>query len=127
MIDEGAAGGAGAGADIDEVVGGEHDGLLVLDDDEGVSLIAEAVHDADKAVDVAGVEADGGLVEDEKGAGEGGSEAGGEIDALDLAAGEGAGGAVEGEVAEADLVEVAEAGGNFREDELEGGVFGSAE
>ena len=74
------------------MVGGAHDGLLVLDDDEGVALVAEAVHDADEAVDVARVEADGGFVEDEEGAGEGGAEAGGEIDALDLAAGEGAGG-----------------------------------
>jgi hypothetical protein len=59
------------------VVGGEHDGLLVLDDDKGVALVAEAVHDADEAVDVARVEADGGLVEDEEGAGEGSAEAGG--------------------------------------------------
>ena len=52
------------------------------------------MHDADEAVDVAGVEADGWFIEDEEGAGEGGTEAGGEVDALDLAAGEGAGGAV---------------------------------
>ena len=104
---------AGAGAEVDEVVGGLHDGLFVLDDDEGVALVAEAVHDADEALDVAGVEADGGLVENEEGAGERGAEAGGEVDALDLAAGEGAGGAVEREVAEADLIEVGEAGGDF--------------
>ena len=73
-----------------------------------VALVAESVHDADEAVDVARVEADGGFVEHEQRAGEGGAEAGGEIDALDLAAGEGAGGAVEREVAKADLVEVAE-------------------
>ena len=90
-----------------------HDGLFVFDDDEGVALVAEAVHDADEALDVAGVEADGGFVEHEQGAGQGCAEAGGEVDALDLAAGEGAGGAVECEIAEADLVEVGEAGGDF--------------
>jgi hypothetical protein len=67
--------------------------------DQGVSLVAEAVHDADEAVDVARVEADGGFVEDEEGAGEGRTEAGGEVDAFDLASGKGAGLAVEGEVA----------------------------
>ena len=104
---------AGAGAYIDEVVGGLHDGLLVLDNDQGVSLVAEAVHDADEAVDVAGVEADGRLVEDEEGSCQGRAEAGGEVDPLDFAAREGAGGAVEGEVGETDFVEVVEAGVDF--------------
>ena len=113
LVDDVAAVLSRAGAEVDEVVGGAHDGFLVLDDDEGVALVAEAVHDADEALDVAGVEADGGFVEHEEGAGERGAEAGGEVDALDLAAGERAGGAVEGEVAEADLVEVGEAGGDF--------------
>ena len=58
---------AGPGADVDELVGGAHDGFLVLDDDQGVALVAEAVHHADEALDVAGVEADGGFVEDEQG------------------------------------------------------------
>jgi len=53
-------------AEVDEVVGSLHHGLFVLDDDKGVSLVAEAVHDADEALDVAGVEADGGLVENEQ-------------------------------------------------------------
>ena len=66
MVDEGAAVPAGTGAEVDEVVGGGHDGLFVLDDDEGVAFVAEAVHDADETVDVAGVEADGGLVEHEE-------------------------------------------------------------
>ena len=85
----------------------------MFDNDQGVSLVAEAVHDADEAVDVAGVEADGGLVEDEERAGQRRAEAGGEVDALDLAAGEGAGLAVEGEVAQAHLFEVVEAGNDF--------------
>ena len=113
MEDDGAAVLAGAGANVDEVVGGLHDGLLVLDDDQGVSLIAEAVHDADEAVDVSRVQADGGLVEDEERAGQGGAEAGGEVDALDLAAGKGAGLAVEGKVAQPHLFEVEEAGNDF--------------
>ena len=122
MVDDVAAVFAGAGADVEEVVGGSHDGFFVFDDEEGVSAVAEAVHDADEGVDVAGVKADGGFVEDEEGVGEGGAETGGEIDALHFAAGEGAGGAVEGEVAEADLLEVVESGGDFGEDESGGFV-----
>ena len=90
---------------FNEVVGGAHDGFLVFDDDEGVALVAKSVHDTDEPVDVAGVETDGRFVEDEKGAGEGGAETGGEVDALDLAPGERAGGAVEREISKADLVE----------------------
>ena len=98
---------------VDEVVCGLHDGLLVLDNDQGVSLVAEAMHDADEAVDVSRVQADGGLVEDEERAGQGGAEAGGEVDALDFASGKGAGLAVEGEVAQPHLFEVVEAGNDF--------------
>ena len=113
MIDELAAVFAGAGAEIDEGVGGAHHGFLVFDDDQGVALVAELVHHADEAFDVAGVQADGGFVEDEESGGKGGAETGGEVDAFDFTAGKGAGGAVEGEVAETDLGEVAEAGGDF--------------
>jgi hypothetical protein len=44
------------------VICGLHDGLFVLDNDKCVSLIAESVHDADEAVNIAWVKADGGLV-----------------------------------------------------------------
>ncbi len=99
MEDDGAAVLAGTGADVDEVVGSLHDGLLVLDNDERVSFVAEAVHDADEAVDVAWVEADCWLVEDEERSCQRSAEAGGEVDSLDLAARERPGGAVEGEIA----------------------------
>ena len=56
------------------------------------------------------MQADARLVEDEDRVDERSAEAGGEIDALDLAAGERARGAVEREIAEADLVEVTQAG-----------------
>ena len=84
--DEFAAVFAAPGADVDEVVGGADDGFLVLDDEEGVALVAEAVHDVDEASDVARVEADAGFVEDEERVDQGGAEAGGEVDALDFAA-----------------------------------------
>jgi hypothetical protein len=112
-IDELTAVAAATGADLDEVVGGAHDGFLVLDDEQGVAFVAQAFHDADQAADVARVQADAGLVEDEEGVHQRGPEAGGEVDALEFAAGEAAGEAVEVEVAEPCAVEVAEAGGDF--------------
>ena len=55
------------------------------------------------------MEADGGLVQHVEDAAEAGADLGGEADALAFAAGEGGGGAVEGEVGEADGVEELEA------------------
>ncbi len=83
-------------ADLDEVVGGAHDGLVVLDDDDRITQIGEAAEDADEAVHIARVETDRGLVQNEEGIGEGRAEAGGEVDPHGLAAGEGARAAVEG-------------------------------
>src|SRR5690606_5675102 len=119
---KGAAVFAGGGAEVDEVVGGAHDGLLVLDHDQRITLVAEVVHDANEALDVAGVEADGRLIENEQRVRQRRAEATGEVDPLDLPAGEGACGAVEGEVTEADLVEVSEAGDDLVQDEVDGGV-----
>jgi hypothetical protein len=70
------------------------------------------------------VQADAGLVEDEERVHQRGAEAGGEVNALNLAAGEGFGAAVEREVAEADLLQVTEA----RADRIEGevGAVGAA-
>ena len=55
---------AGAGAEIEEVVGGADDVGVVLDDEDGVAEIAELFHDADELGGVARVQADGGFVED---------------------------------------------------------------
>ena len=60
----------------------------MLDDEEGVALVAEAAEDFDESRGVARVEAHAGFVEDEEGIDERGAEAGGEVDALDFASGE---------------------------------------
>ena len=104
--------GAGAWADLDEPVGGAHDGFVVLDDHHRVALVDEAAEDTDHARKIAGVHADARLVEDEDRVCEAGAEAGGQVDALDFAARERARESVEGEVAESDRFEVAESGQN---------------
>ena len=70
------------------------------------------------------MEADGGFVEDEESIRERGAEAGGEVDAFHFAAGESAGLTVEGEVAEADFIEVAESGSDLGTDDVDGFVHG---
>ena len=96
---------AGAGAEVDDVVGPLHDGVVVLDDEQGVALVAQRLERGDEPLVVAGVQADGRLVEHVEHAGEVGAELGGEPDALGLAAGERLGGPVERKIAEADVIE----------------------
>ena len=66
-VEEVSARAAAAGADVHEFVGGADDGFLVFDDEEGVSLVAEAAEDFDEARGVARVEAHAGFVQDEEG------------------------------------------------------------
>ena len=55
---------AGAGADIDDVIGGADGVFVVLDDDDGVAQIAQADEARQQAGVVALVQADGGFVQD---------------------------------------------------------------
>ena len=96
---------AGAGADIDDVVGGHNRVLVVLDDDDGVAEVAQVLERAEQAVVVALVQADGGLIQHVEHAGEAGADLRGEADALAFAAGQRARGAGHGEVIEADIDE----------------------
>ena len=94
MIDDFPAETAGSGAEVDEVVRRGDGVLVMLDNDEGITLVAEGDERLEEGGIVAGVEADGGLVEDVEDAAEIRAELGGEADALGLAAGEGVPGTV---------------------------------
>ncbi len=113
LIDDFAAETAGAGAEVDEVVGGCNGVLVVLDDDEGIAVVTEVRKGLEEGGVVTRMEADRGLVEHVEHAAEIGPELGGEADALGLTAGKGVARAVELEIAEADFGEVAEAGVDF--------------
>ena len=110
LEDDLAALAAGLGADFDDMVGRADHGFVVLDDDHGVAGVRQRPDDADQAVDVARVQADAGLVEHKEGVDQRSAEARGEVDAFDFASAQRARGAVEGEIAEADLLQVAQAG-----------------
>ena len=100
---------AGAGTHIDDVVGGADGVLVVLDDDHGVALVAQALERVYEPVVVALVQADGGLVEDIEHAHEAGADLRGQTDALGLAARERGGRTRQREVVEADVDEEAQA------------------
>ena len=77
---------AGAGADVDDVVGRAHGLLVVLDDEHGVAEVAQAQQRVDEAPVVALVQADAGLVEDVEHADQRRADLRGQADALRLAA-----------------------------------------
>ena len=100
---------AGAGAHVDHVVGLADRVLVVLDHDHRVAEVAQVLERLEQAVVVALVEPDRGLVEHVEHAGEARADLRGEPDALALAARQRAGIARERQVAEADVLQEAEA------------------
>src|SRR6266849_9117370 len=113
--DEVAAGIARSWAEVDHEIGAANGVFIVLDDEHGVAEIAKLLEGAEQASVVAGVQADGGLVEDVEDAAEARADLGGEADALGFAAGERGGGTAEAEIAEAYGEKEVEALGNFFE------------
>ena len=95
--------------EVEHPVGGADHLRIVLHHQDRVARVAQPVEDFDHAPEVARVQPHARLVEDEQGVDERRPERGGEVDALDFAAAQGAGLAVEGEIAEAHVDEVAKA------------------
>ena len=100
-----AAGGAGAGAEVDDVVGDRDRLRLVLHDEHRVALVAQLQQQVVHPLDVVRVHADRGLVEDVRDVGERGAEVADHLGALRLAARQRARRPVEREVAQPDLHE----------------------
>ena len=94
---------AGAGPDIDDVVGGADGVLVVLDHDHGVAEVAQPPQRFEQPRVVALVQPDRRLVEHVEHAGQAGADLRGEPDALALAAGQRAGGARQRQVIEPDI------------------------
>ena len=93
------------GPHVDEVVGGAHHLLVVLDDEHGVAEVAQLLERRDQLVVVALVEPDRRLVEDVEHADELRADLRREAQALRLAAGQRRRRAVELQVADADVVQ----------------------
>ena len=101
--DDVAAMDAGAGADVEHMVGGADGVLVVLDHDHGVAEVAQPLERFEKPRIVALVQPDRRLVEHVEHAGQPGADLRGEPDALALAAGQRAGGARQREIFEPDI------------------------
>ena len=101
---------AGAGSDLDDLIGGPNDRLLMLDHDNRIAPVAKLLDRAEKLVDVAGMQPDRRLVEHVEHVHQAGAEGRGERHAARLAAAEGSQRAVEREVAEPDGFEISEPG-----------------
>ena len=109
---------AGPGAKVEEMISGLHHSFLMFHYHERVALVSQPVHDGNEGANVAWVQPDGRFVENKEGVGERGPETAGEIDPLNLAPGEGSGGPVESEVAEANLAEKVQPIGDLGVNEL---------
>ena len=111
---------ARAGAHVDHAVGRQHHGRVVLHHHQGVAGIAQAQHGLGDAVHVARVQADAGLIEHEERVDQRGTERRGQVDALHLAAAQGAALPVQREVADAHVAQVFQARGDLLEQQLQG-------
>ena len=116
---------AGTGAHVEHAVGGQHDRRVVFHHHQGVAGVAQALHGNDDALHVARVQADAGLVEHKERVHQRGAERRGQVDALHLAAAQGAALPVQGEVADADFAQVLQAGADFTQQQLQGLGLGS--
>ena len=109
---------AGAGAEVEHVVGVADGVFVVLDDEDGVAQVAQPHERFDQAVVVALVQADGGLVEHVENSAQARANLRCEADALAFAAGERGGIAIEREIVEADGAEEFEPLDDFAADAL---------
>jgi hypothetical protein len=93
-----------AGTELNEPVRFAHDLEIVLDDDDGISLVAQALEHADEAFGVGRVQTDRRLVENVERSAKSVSELGREIDSLKFTARKSFGKAREGEVPYTDFI-----------------------
>ena len=100
-----AAGGAGAGTEVDDVIGDRDYFRLVLDDEDGVALVAQPQQQVVHPLDVVRMHPDRRLVEDVGHVGERRAEMADHLRALRLTAGQRARTPVEAEIAKPDLDE----------------------
>src|SRR4051812_41262539 len=86
---------------IDDVIGDRHDVAIMLDHQDGVSLVPQLSEQAIQSSDVARVQSDAGLVEDVEHLGQAVPEVADHLYPLGLSAGEGGGFPAEAQVAQA--------------------------
>ncbi len=106
------------GADIQDLVSGAHHLWIMLDDQQRVAGIAQALEDAHHPIHIARMQANAGLIEHEERVDQGRAERGGEIDALYLATREGPRLALQGQIAEPDLGQILQPGADVQQQQI---------
>ena len=107
---------AGAGPDIDDPVGRAHHVFVVLDDDQRIADVAQALQRLDQSRIVALMQTDARLVEDVEHTHQARADLGREPDALGFAAGKGVGRSFQRQVVESDIDQEAEPLADFLQD-----------
>ncbi len=107
---------AGAGTQVDDVVGLADGVLIVLDDDDGVAEIAQIDQRVEQPLVVALMQTDRGLIENVHDADQSRADLAREPDALRLAAGQRIGAAIQGEIAEAHVAQKSQPIADFLDD-----------
>ena len=114
---------AGAGPHIDQIVGGADGVLVMLDHDDRVAQVAQALQRSQQALVVALMQADGGLVQHIEHAGQPGADLRGQPDALALAARQRARCARQRQIFQPDIVQEAQPLVDFLEDAFRDGAL----
>jgi len=107
---------AGARSHVDDMVGGAHHRLIVLDHEHGVTEIPEPFQCLDQAAAVGRMQADGRLITDVQHAHQARPDLSRQANALSFAARERSGGAIEGQVVESDVHQERQSRANLFED-----------
>ena len=113
--DDFAAAHAGAGTEIDDVIGRPHRVLVVLDHQHRVAHVAQPLQRLQQPVVVPRVQADRRLVQDVQHADQPAADLAGQADALRFAAGQRGGGAVQGQVVQSDVQQESQPAADFLE------------
>ncbi len=103
------------GPHVHDIVGRQHDSLVVFHNHHGIAQIAQLADDMDKVVGIARMQPYAGFVEDVEGAHQGAAQRVGQIDALALTPRQGGRGAVEAQVREPHIFEVGQTVTDFGE------------
>ena len=108
---------------VHQPIGAAHYRFVVLDDHYRVAARLQLAQRVDQPAIVAGVQSDGRLVEHVAHADQSRAQPGRQPHALQLAAAEGAGGPVQGEIVQAHAGQEVQPGGNLAEDRLSNGTL----
>ena len=102
--DQGAASVAALGTHVENIVAGLDEVEVMLNNDNRIALIGEPLENTDQSVNVVGMKAGGGFVQDiDCFSGAAAGQLGGQLDALRLASRQGGGGLPDFDITEADI------------------------